>query len=343
MSGQLVVLVYLAFLAASYVPFGHLADRHSPVGVLRVGLLLFGAGAVLVFFFDDFAVVLLGRALQGAGAGAAVSGGQAVAFAADGTPHGGRSLGLVHVAVALGMLAGPVAGGFLGERFGWQAAFFIEPPIALAAVLLARGPQDALHARGSSSVVALLRRPGLAAGLGLALLTFTAMSANMFLVPYLLQRPLALAPSGAGLLMTVVPVGILVGALPAGVLADRYGSRWPSTAGLALVALGVLGFAFATGVEAVGAALATYGLGAALFQSPNNRAVLAAAPAESLGLASGLLGTSRQLGQIMGVLVSGNLIGIAGGLDAPSAYRFAFAVLAALAGLAALLAFRQRR
>lgn len=341
-SGQLVVLVYLTLITACYVPFGRLADRRSPASVLRFGLLVFAAGALLVFFASDLALVLVGRALQGAGAAAMVSGSQALAFVAAGASRAGRSLGLVHVAVALGMLIGPVAGGVIIERVGWQAAFLLEPPIALAAILLARGPRQMPHANDSPSVVALLRRPDMAAGLVLAVLTFTAMSANMFLVPYLLQRPLALAPSAAGLLMTIVPLGILVGALPAGALADRYGSRWPSTAGLALVALGILGFAFASSVHAVGLALVTYGLGAALFQSPNNRAVLAAAPPGGLGLASGMLGASRQLGQILGVSLSGGLISLAGGLDDRGAYAVAFVVLAALATLTTLLAVSSR-
>lgn len=341
------MLVYLALLTASYVPFGRLADRRSPAVVLRLGLLLFAAGAVLVALGGTFGLVLVGRALQGLGAAAAVSGGQAVAFAASGPVRAGRGLGLVHVAVAVGMLAGPVLGGVVLERFGWQAAFLIEPPLALGAALLARGAPLAVGvAHETASIAALLRRPGLLAGLVLALLTFVAMSANMFLVPYLLQRPLAFAPSSAGALMAIVPVAILLGAVPAGAFADRYGSRWPSTAGLTLVGLGILGFAIAARADAgiiVAAALATYGLGAALFQSPNNRAVLVAAPPGGLGLASGLLGASRQLGQILGVLVSGSLIRSGGGLDAPAAYTFAFIVLAALAALTTLLAAAQSR
>ena len=356
-SGQLVVLAYLTLITASYVPFGRLADRGSPSGVLRLGLLLFAAGALLVSLSRELDLVLLGRALQGAGAAAAVSGGQAVAFAAAGPGQAGRTLGLTHVAVALGMLGGAIVGGLVIERFGWQAAFLIEPPIALAAALLARGPRRqpgateapslvALLRRPNTeapSLVALLRRPDLVRGLILAMLTFTAMSANMFLVPYLLQRPLALAPSSAGLLMAIVPVAILLGAFPAGALADRRGSRWPSTAGLTLIGPGIAGFALASRVEVVALALATYGLGAALFQSPNNLAVLAAAPPGGLGLASGLLGASRQLGQILGVTLSGSLIGMGGGLDARPAYTFAFAALAGLAALAALVASRQPR
>lgn len=342
-SGQLVVLAYLTLITASYVPFGRLADRGSPAGVLRLGLILFAAGALLVSLSRELDLVLLGRALQGAGAAAAVSGGQAVAFAAAGPGQAGRTLGLIHVAVALGMLGGPIVGGLVIERFGWQAAFLIEPPIALAAALLARGTPHTVHGTTTPSIVALLRKVELRGGLVLAMLTFTAMSANMFLVPYLLQHPLALAPSSAGLLMAIVPVAILLGAFPAGALADRHGSRWPSTAGLTLVGLGIVGFALASRVEVVALALATYGLGAALFQSPNNLAVLGAAPPGGLGLASGLLGASRQLGQILGVTLSGGLIGMGGGLDTRPAYTFAFAALAGLAALAALVASRQPR
>ena len=345
-TGQLVVLAYLALLTVGYVPFGRLADRWSPALVLRLGLLLFAGGAVLVAVGGAFPLVLIGRALQGLGAAAAVSGGQVVVFREAGPARAGRSLGLVHVAVAVGLLAGPITGGVVLERFGWPAAFLVEPPLALGAALLARGARQEARAHQPPSILALLRRPDLVAGLALAVLIFVAMSANMFLVPYLLQQPLALAPSSAGALLAIVPVAILIGAVPAGALADRYGSRWPSTAGLALVTVGILVLAVAARADAVmiaAAALVTYGAGAALFQSPNNRAVLAAAPSGAAGLASGLLGTSRQLGQIGGVLLSGSLIRGGGGLDAPAAYVFALTVLAAIAALTTIFAAVRHR
>ena len=339
------MLVYLVVLTVTYVPFGRSTDRRSPAAVLRLGLLTFATGAILVALADSLALLLFGRALQGLGAAACVTSGQALVFAAGGSTRAGRGLGLVHVAVAAGMLAGPVAGGFVLERFGWQAVFLIEPPLALGAALLIRSAHHvALPQTARSSIRSLLRRRHLSGGLLLAMLAFIAMSANMFLVPYLLQRPLGFAPSEAGVLMAIVPAAILLGAVPAGALADRFGSRWPSTAGLALAGLGILGFAAAAvSVAPVVAALAAYGLGAALFQSPNNRAVLAAAPAADLGLASGLLGSVRQVGQIVGVLVSGALIGAGGGLDLPAAYAMAFVVLGTLAAVTAVLAVAQER
>lgn len=130
-------------------------------------------------------------------------------------------------------------------------------------------------------------------------------------------------------------MAILFVAPLAGTLADRVGSGYPATAGLAFVALAIAGFGLAASAAlpaAVAPALALYGVGAALFQSPNNRAVLAAAPEAHLALASGLLAVSRQLGQIGGVWISGALL-LATARDAASAssYALTFFALAAVA------------
>lgn len=341
-AGQLVMLAYVVPLAAAYVPAGALADRASTPVVLRLGLLLFAAGSVTIAAAPDFRVVLLGRVLQGTGAAAAVSGGQAVAFAALGAARAGRGLGLVHVAVALGMLGGPLLGGLLLERIAWQGLFLAEVPLALVGFALARSGRSPPHpATRTVRASKLPRRSSLLRPLGLALIVFVAMSANMFLMPYLLQRPFGLGPSAAGVLLTIVPLAILLGAIPAGDLADRYGSRWPTTAGAAVIALGIAGFALASSthsVPAVALALIGYGTGAALFQSPNNRAVLGAAPAGALGMASGLLGMTRQAGQGVGVIVAGGLVAAAGGMDAAGSYLFAFIVLAGVAAAAAVIA-----
>jgi DHA2 family multidrug resistance protein-like MFS transporter len=46
--------------------------------------------------------------------------------------------------------------------------------------------------------------------------------------------------------------------------------------------------------------MAVCGAGFGLFQSPNNRAIVAAAPRHRSGGAAGMLGTSRLLGQTLG-------------------------------------------
>ena len=53
--------------------------------------------------------------------------------------------------------------------------------------------------------------------------------------------------------------------------------------------------------------LAVFGVGLAIFQSPNNSAIMGAVPRTKLGIASGLIATSRTLGQTSGLPLMGAL------------------------------------
>src|SRR6202042_850029 len=73
--------------------------------------------------------------------------------------------------------------------------------------------------------------------------------------------------------------------------------------GLFVFSLGLLSLAFLPEHPAIldiAWRMALCGTGFGLFQSPNNRAMLSAAPRERSGGASGMLGTARLLGQTSG-------------------------------------------
>lgn len=153
----------------------------------------------------------------------------------------------------------------------------------------------------------LLAHWRLAAGLVIAWLTFIALASNMFLIPFVLQAVLGYSAARAGLVMMVVPLMIVPIAPLAGALADRYGSRLPATVGLAATVVAILGMAQlqpATPLWFTVAVLALYGVGAGLFQAPNNRAVLSAAPIRRTESVSGMLALARNLGQVVGVAIA---------------------------------------
>src|SRR4029079_11404033 len=106
-----------------------------------------------------------------------------------------------------------------------------------------------------------------------------------------------------GLLITPWPIAVAIAAPIAGRLVEHY------PAGL-LGGIGVLLFATGLGTLALLPAepsvadvvwrMALSGLGFGLFQTPNNRTMIAAAPRERSGGASGMLRTSRLLAQTIG-------------------------------------------
>jgi MFS transporter, DHA2 family, multidrug resistance protein len=79
--------------------------------------------------------------------------------------------------------------------------------------------------------------------------------------------------------------------------------------------------------------MAVCGMGFGLFQSPNNRAIINAAPRERSGGASGMLGTARLLGQTVGAA----LVALIFGLTEEAGTGIALAIAAGLAFVAALV------
>ncbi len=147
-------------------------------------------------------------------------------------------------------------------------------------------------------------------GVAASFLDFVAMAANMFLLPFLLVDHLALGAARAGLVMAVVPVVIVAAAPIAGIAADRIGPRRPATAGLGALSLAIVAMAAlrpGTPLGWVVAVLALYGVGAALFQSPNISDVLGTVVADRVGMAAGALATAGRLGQVVGVAVAGGV------------------------------------
>ena len=131
--------------------------------------------------------------------------------------------------------------------------------------------------------------------------------AVMFLVIMYLQGVRGLSPFVAALVL--VPGYVLGGFIAplAGRIADRTGSRLPVSLGLGLQAVAFLLYAsLALGSPVVVVALAALinGVGNAFFFPANNTAVMANAPKEAYGLASGLLRTLSNIGMVMSFAVA---------------------------------------
>ncbi len=96
-------------------------------------------------------------------------------------------------------------------------------------------------------------------------------------------------------------------------------SRWLPSGGLAIACLGLLLLARLDAQSSeweVILCLVVTGLGQGIFQSPNTRALMNAAPADEQGESSGLLATRRVIGQSLSVALTGAIFASCGGATA---------------------------
>ena len=142
---------------------------------------------------------------------------------------------------------------------------------------------------------------------------FTAQMLAFLSLPFLLLESYGRTPLQAGLLMTAWPVAIGLVAPIAGRLIGRYPDGLLGAIGMGLFACGLWLLALLPAdPENLNIAwrMAICGAGFALFQSPNNHAIVTTAPPERSGAASGMVGTARLIGQTSGAVLLAALLGI---------------------------------
>jgi EmrB/QacA subfamily drug resistance transporter len=135
-----------------------------------------------------------------------------------------------------------------------------------------------------------------------ALINYCAISAVGYLMSLFLQVSLGYNSQVAGFILLAQPAIMALVSPSAGRLSDKIEPRIVASIGMGLSTLGLFILIFVNPqmpVALVMVTLVLVGLGAALFASPNNNAVLSAVPKQFLGVASSTLGTARLIGQVM--------------------------------------------
>ncbi|WGU95818.1 MFS transporter [Paenibacillus dendritiformis] len=161
---------YLLAITSLLPLMGKLGDRWGHRLIHNWGIALFTISSVLVALSPNLAVLLGMRIMQATGAAMFQATNMAlITFHMPGA-HRGRALGFVSTAVALGGMAGPVAGSFTAAWLSWQWAFLIHVPVALLATGLALRfiPADQKEEKRNSSldlVGAILFMGGIGSGI----------------------------------------------------------------------------------------------------------------------------------------------------------------------------------
>jgi len=240
-------------------------------------------------------------------------------------------VGAAMLAVGLGALTGGLS---FGAELGWTSPTFV------GCMMLGIGGLGALvaHVRRKTQPLvdpALWKSRVFASASVSLLLGFMATFAVAVFMPFYFEQLRGMPAQRAGLLLMPVPLTIAVLSPFTGSLADRIGTQKLAACGMLVVAAGLAWLATldaTASVPRVVGNLLIIGSGQAVFQPPNNSALMGAAPRERQGVAAGVMATGRVLGQSMSVALAGALFGLFGGIEAGHALRGGDLSEAAVAG-----------
>jgi EmrB/QacA subfamily drug resistance transporter len=197
-----------------------------------------------------------------------------------------------------------------GHALGWGSprivSMFIVSVVILAVFVSVerKSPAPMLD-------LTLFRNRVFAASTGSALLNYCCVYSVIFVVPFLLIQGRNLTPQQTGIVLTAQPIVMAIVAPISGSLSDRVGSRIPATLGMIVLTLGLIALALEVrdgSLWMIALWLGVIGLGVGVFVSPNNSALMGAAPRGRQGIASGVLATARNAGMVMGVGISGAVL-----------------------------------
>jgi MFS family permease len=146
-----------------------------------------------------------------------------------------------------------------------------------------------------------------------ALLNCLPLAAIVFLLSLYLQYIQGFPPQTAGLIICIQSVITTITAPMVGRIADRFDPRIIAFIGMVFIFISLLLFFFLTEETVLGFiifGLFLFGLGGGLFNSTNVNSVLGSVGSKYFGVASGLHGTARMVGALVGMTITMVLLNI---------------------------------
>jgi EmrB/QacA subfamily drug resistance transporter len=409
-----VVAGYGLTSAAFLVTGGRLGDIYGRRRLFCVGIATFTVTSALCAAAPDAGFLVAARLAQGVGAAIMAPNVLSILGTTYTGPARVKAISIYGMVMGIAAVGGQLLGGLLIAAnlagLGWRVIFWINVPIGIAALALARrlvpesraavgstGP-GRLDLRGATLFTAALvaiilplldgREQGwpawswaclaagpvllavfaahlrakarsggqplldpaifavraFRAGLTCQVLFWCQQAASYLLLALYLQEGRGLSPIKAGGVFAVLAAGYLATSVRAPALTMRFGRRVVATGAL-VAGLGDLALVLAVLSNGGGAVAALFpglfllGAGQGLCITPLTTTVLAHADASRAGSVSGALATAQQVGNAIGVAVSGVIFYglLADGRGYDAAYRWSTAEMAVLlAGVAAL-------
>ncbi|MGR4066304.1 MFS transporter [Billgrantia sp. C5P2] len=301
--------------------YGPLGDRHGTLRVIGLATLACALGALGSALAESLPMLLAFRTLNGATAAAIIP--LSMAWVGDNVSYERRQVTLAHMlsGAVMGLISGQVAGGFLADTLGWQAAFALLTLLFVASgglLLAALRRQPALSPpkadQGRIAFFSRIREVLLIARarriLALVFLEGIAAFGALAFVASHLYNSLEVSLTQAGLMVALFGVGGLIFAALARPLVARLGEPGLAAGGGVLMGLGFVGLALAPQPALATAGAFCAGLGFYMMHSTLQINATQMAPAMR-GTAMAVFAGCLFLGQSVGVSLGGLVLRLA--------------------------------
>jgi EmrB/QacA subfamily drug resistance transporter len=127
-----ITTAYLLSSTVLLIPFGKIADSFGRKKIFSFGMSLLTVSSFLSILSTNGIFLIATRVLHGVGSAMIFGTGIAMLTAVFPQEKRGRMLGINVSFVYLGLMCGPVIGGFLVKQFGWRSLFWVNIPVGMA-------------------------------------------------------------------------------------------------------------------------------------------------------------------------------------------------------------------
>lgn len=141
--------IYLLVNAILYIPFGRIGDIFGRKRIFQYGLVIFTVSSFVSAFSISGEMFLILRVFQAIGNAMIFANLNAMISSAFSENTRGKAFGLTSMGVFVGLIVGPILGGFITEILGWRTLFYFDTIIGLAAAYsITRFKHDWIDAEG---------------------------------------------------------------------------------------------------------------------------------------------------------------------------------------------------
>ncbi len=384
-SAVVVVTAYQVAMLMALLPFSALGDRVGHRRMYQSGQLVFLIASLGSALATNLPMLLATRCLQALGVAAALSVSSALLRATYPSVRLGRGMAINSLVIAVASAAAPTLGGLILDLGSWRWVFAAATPFALLSLALGQALPDPkarcerfdsvgavlcalmfgllmgglsllLHGAGRIGAalvvlgalvgiffvrremrserpilpVDLLARATFALPVASALFAFSASVAFMVALPFRLQAA-GIPSTQIGLVLAAWPLAMMIAAPVAGLLADRAPKGLPGAIGMVVATVGLLAAGFLSpdnGVRVLAIPMALSGVGFGLFMVPTAHLIIGAAPRDRAASAGALVSATRFVGQALGAAMASALLATAFGAGATPAFVAAGLALA---------------